>query len=71
MVGEATLGSLKIAQIHLPSSLRRKTLLIIAVTMIGLVGGLSILSGALLMRGFSVLEEDFARETSHELSALL
>ncbi len=55
------LGPLQIAQLHVPSSLRRKTLLIIAITMIGLVGGLYWLSHILLMSGFTRLEQDFAR----------
>jgi PAS domain S-box-containing protein len=56
------LGTLRIASQTLPSSLRRKTLLIVAVTMIGLVGGLYLISSILLHRGFGKLEEQFARE---------
>ncbi len=47
------------------------TLLIIAVTMIGLVGGLFMLSRILLMRGFTKLEEDFARENMGRASSAL
>ena len=56
------MGTLRIASQTLPSSLRRKTLLIVAVTMIGLVGGLYLISSILLHRGFGKLEEQFARE---------
>jgi len=54
-----------------PSSLRRKTLLIIGITMLGLVGGLFMLSRIVLMRGFAILEEDFAgRDIARASSAL-
>jgi PAS domain S-box-containing protein len=54
-----------------PSSLRRKTLLIIGITMLGLVGGLFTLSRIVLMRGFAKLEEDFAvRDIERASSAL-
>ena len=55
----------------LPSSLRRKTLLIIAVAMIGLVGGMYFLSRALLMRSFTKLEADFASENIQRASSAL
>jgi PAS domain S-box-containing protein len=62
---------LHIAQLRVPSSLRRKTLLIIGITMLGLVGGLFVLSRIVLMRGFARLEEDFAgRDISRASSAL-
>jgi PAS domain S-box-containing protein len=62
---------LHIAQLRAPSSLRRKTLLIIGITMLGLVGGLFALSRIVLMRGFARLEEDFAgRDVSRASSAL-
>jgi PAS domain S-box-containing protein len=54
-----------------PSSLRRKTLLIIGITMLGLVGGLFALSRIVLMRGFDRLEEDVAaRDIARASSAL-
>ncbi|MFZ3217656.1 MAG: CHASE4 domain-containing protein [Candidatus Acidiferrales bacterium] len=56
------MGPLQIAQLRVPSSLRRKTLLIIGIIMVGMVGGLYLLSRILLMRGFAKLEENFARE---------
>ncbi len=62
---------LHIAQLRVPSSLRRKTLLIIGITMLGLVGGLFVLSRIVLMRGFAKLEEDFAgRDIARASSAL-
>jgi PAS domain S-box-containing protein len=65
------LGPLHIAQLRVPSSLRRKTLLIIGITMLGLVGGLFMLSRIVLMRGFAKLEEDFAvRDIERASSAL-
>jgi PAS domain S-box-containing protein len=65
------LRALSIAQLQAPSSLRRKTLLIIALTMIGLVGGLYVLSRAVLLRSFNRLEEDFARENIERASSAL
>ena len=65
------LGPLSIAQLHVPSSLRRKTLLIISVAMIGLVGGLYFLSRALLMRSFTKLEANFASENIQRASSAL
>ena len=65
------MGPLHIAQLRVPSSLRRKTLLIIGITMLGLVGGLFMLSRIVLMRGFAILEEDFAgRDIARASSAL-
>ncbi|HEY4951161.1 MAG TPA: CHASE4 domain-containing protein [Candidatus Acidoferrales bacterium] len=62
---------LHLAQLRVPSSLRRKTLLIIGITMLGLVGGLFVLSRIVLMRGFAILEEDFAgRDIARASSAL-
>src|SRR5271169_2339466 len=65
------MAHLHIAQLSAPSSLRRKTLLIIGITMLGLVGGLFALSRIVLMRGFARLEEDFAgRDISRASTAL-
>ncbi len=65
------MGPLHIAQLRVPSSLRRKTLLIIGITMVGLVAGLFMLSRIVLMRGFAKLEEDFAvRDIERATSAL-
>jgi PAS domain S-box-containing protein len=65
------LGSLRIAEQALPTSLRRKTLLIIALTTIGLVGGLSLISHYLLSRGFGKLEAEFARENVERASGAI
>jgi PAS domain S-box-containing protein len=56
------LGPFKAAPLRFLSSLRGKTLLIILVTMLGLVGGLYALSRVVLLRGFNNLEEEFARQ---------
>jgi signal transduction histidine kinase/ActR/RegA family two-component response regulator len=47
---------------QLRSSLRGKTLLIVLATVAGLVGGIEVLSRVVLLRGFSKLETDFARQ---------
>ena len=65
------MAPLHIAQLRVPSSLRRKTLLIIGITMLGLVGGLFALSRIVLMRGFARLEEDFARRDIARASSAL
>ena len=52
-------------------SLRGKTLLIILVTVFALVGGLYVLSRALLLRGYSALEFDFARQDMDRASSAL
>ena len=46
-------------------------MLIVAITMIGLVGGLYILSRGILLRSFSKLEADFARENIERASSAL
>src|SRR5208282_921327 len=53
------LGPFRAAPLRFLSSLRGKTLLIIIVTMLGLVGGLYTISRAVLLRGFANLEVDF------------
>jgi PAS domain S-box-containing protein len=57
--------------LRLPHSLRRKTLLIILVTMFGLVGGLYTLARVLLLRGYSNLETDFVHRDMDEVSSAL
>jgi len=57
--------------LRVPSSLRRKTLLIISLAMVGLVGGLYALSRVVLLRGFSKVEEDFARQNLERASSAL
>ena len=44
------------------ASLRTKTLAIVLAAVIGLVGGLYVLSRAVLMKGFTHLEDDFAQQ---------
>ena len=63
------LGPLSATPLRLTHSLRGKTLLIIFVTILGLVGGLYSLSRLVLLRGFNHLEEDFARENLDRASS--
>ncbi len=57
---------------RLRTSLRNKTLLIVLAALIGLVGGLFVLSRAVLLGGFARLEADFATENlGRATSALL
>jgi PAS domain S-box-containing protein len=56
---------------QLRTSLRHKTLTIVLVALIGLVGGLYVLSRAVLLRGFSRLEDDFAAENLGRASSAL
>ena len=65
------MGSLRIAEQSLPTSLRRKTLLIIALTTVGLVGSLFLISRALLNRGFDKLEEEYARQSVSRASTAI
>ncbi|MGH9761691.1 MAG: CHASE4 domain-containing protein, partial [Blastocatellia bacterium] len=55
----------------MPSSLRGKTRFIIFVTMVCLVGGLYALSRVVLLRGFSHLENDSARQNLDRASSAL
>ncbi|HXA78343.1 MAG TPA: CHASE4 domain-containing protein [Candidatus Acidoferrales bacterium] len=56
---------------RLRTSLRNKTLFIVLAALIGLVGGLFVLSRAVLLRGFSRLEADFATENLGRASSAL
>jgi PAS domain S-box-containing protein len=56
---------------RLRTSLRHKTLIIVLAALIGLVGGLYVLSRAVLLRGFSRLEADFAAENLGRASSAL
>jgi len=60
-----------LARLRLPQSLRRKTLLIILATVFGLVGGLSILARLVLLREYSNLEANFARQDMGRVSSAL
>jgi PAS domain S-box-containing protein len=53
------------------TSLRGKTLLIVLATLVGLVGGLYTLSRIVLLRGFSNVENDFARQNLERASSAL
>jgi PAS domain S-box-containing protein len=56
---------------RLRTSLRNKTLFIVLAALIGLVGGLFVLSRAVLLSGFSRLEADFATENLGRASSAL
>jgi PAS domain S-box-containing protein len=56
------LGPIEATTRRMPSSLRGKTLAIIFVIVLGLVGGVYLLTREVLLRGYAHLEEDFARE---------
>jgi PAS domain S-box-containing protein len=55
--------------IGLPHSLRGKTLLIILITVFALVGGLYALARVVLLRGYSALEADFAKQDMDRASS--
>jgi PAS domain S-box-containing protein len=65
------LGLLPKYGLRLPNSLRGKTLLIILITVFGLVSGLYGLARIVLMRGYSNLEADFARQDMDRVSSAL
>jgi PAS domain S-box-containing protein len=54
-----------------PQSLRGKTILIVFVTVFALVGGLYALARVVLLRGYSALEADFARQNMDRASSAL
>jgi PAS domain S-box-containing protein len=56
---------------HLRTSLRGKTLAIVLATVIGLVGGLYWLSRAVILRGFSNVENQFAQQNLERASSAL
>jgi PAS domain S-box-containing protein len=58
-------------RLRLGTSLRNKTLFIVMVALIGLVGGLYVISRAVLLGGFSRLESDFAKENLGRASMAL
>ena len=65
------MGTRGIGAIYLPSSLRQKTLLIIALTMFAAVGSLFLLSRLLLLHGYARLEESFARDNLERAASAL
>jgi PAS domain S-box-containing protein len=58
-------------RLRLTNSLRGKTLLIILVTVFGLVGGLYALARVVLLRGYSHLEVELARQDMDRVSSVL
>jgi PAS domain S-box-containing protein len=56
---------------RLQRSLRNKTLVIVLTALLGLVGGLFVVSRAVMLRGFSRLEADFATENLGRASSAL
>jgi PAS domain S-box-containing protein len=60
-----------IGAVHLPSSLRQKTLLIIVLTMFVAVGSLFLLSRLLLLHGYARLEESFAKDNLERAASAL
>lgn len=71
MLRERPLGFLPKRPFRWPHSLRGKTILIIFVTVFGLVGGLYALARVVLLRGYSTLEADFARQDMDRASSAL
>jgi len=65
------LGPLRASRQRFLSSLRGKTLAIVLLAMIGLVGGLFAVSWFVLMRGFTNIEEDFASQNLGRASSAL
>ncbi len=65
------MGAKGIGAIYLPSSLRRKTLLIIVLTMFVAVGSLFLLSRLVLKHGYARLEESFARDSLDRAASAL
>jgi PAS domain S-box-containing protein len=55
--------------LQLHTSLRGKTLVIVFATLVGLVGGLYMLSRVALLRQFSTLEDEFARQNLQQASS--
>jgi PAS domain S-box-containing protein len=64
-------GPIQRTRLRLSASLRGKTLFIILVAIIGLVGGLYALARVVLLRGFANIEEDFARQNLDRASSAL
>ncbi len=65
------MGPHRPAPLRFQSSLRGKTLVIVLLTMIGLVGGLFAVSWFVLMKGFTNIERDFATENVGRASSAL
>jgi PAS domain S-box-containing protein len=65
------MGPVEAARLRFSSSLRGKTLLIIGVTVVGLMGGLYALSREVLLRGFAHVEDDLARQNLERASSAI
>ena len=65
------MGPLRASRQRFLSSLRGKTLAIVLIAMIGLVGGLFVVSWFVLMRGFNNIEEDYASQNLGRASSAL
>ena len=65
------MGPLRRPPLRFQSSLRGKTLVIVLLTMISLVGGLFALSWIVLMKGFANIEEEFASQNLGRASSAL
>ena len=65
------MGPIEAAARRVPSSLRGKTLLIVFATVICLVGGLYLLAREVLLRGYSHIEDAFAREDAGRVESAL
>ena len=65
------MGPFRAAPLRFASSLRGKTFLIILLTTLGLAGGLYFLSRAVLIRGFSAIEDEFARQSLERVQSAI
>jgi len=64
-------GPFRAAPLRFAASLRGKTIIIIVVTVLSLVGGLYSLARVIILRGFVKVEEDFARQNLERASSAL
>lgn len=67
----STLGPFQRTRLRLAASLRGKTLFSILVVILVLMSGLYALGRIVLLRGFSIVEEDFARQNLERASSAL
>ena len=71
LIRVSALGPFQRTRLRLSASLRGKTLFSILVVMVALMSGLYALGRAVLLRGFSNIEEDFARQNLQRASSAL
>ena len=69
--GVSEVGPFQRTRLRLSASLRGKTLFSIFVVIVALMGGLYALGRVVLLRGFSNVEEDFARQNLERASSAL